>query len=93
MTRHWCRCDYAEYPPENLLVWTTDYHTVRKGSWRLSDPRIPLEEGSWKDEAGQPIAVTEWLPVDESPDSPPQPPPSRKSCTGGIVGFRFEDDV
>ncbi len=75
------------------MVWTTDYHTVRKGSWTLSDPCFPLEEGGWQDEAGQPIVVTEWLPVEESPHSPPLPPPWRQRCTGGIVGFRFEDDL
>lgn len=83
----WSRCDHAEYPPEHVEIWITDYVTVRRGTWSYGGPGIPLEESKWEDVNGNPIAVTEWLFIEESPDSPPRPPQSRPQCTGGIVGF------
>jgi hypothetical protein len=76
----WNRVDtgHDEYPPEDLLVWTTDFQTVRKGRWRLDNPAIPLEEGKWEDEQGQPIVVQQWVELDKSPQvAPPTPPAPR----------------
>src|SRR5882672_1232287 len=39
----WCRCDHAEYPPEYVEVWTTDYVNVRRGTWVHGGPGSPLE--------------------------------------------------
>jgi hypothetical protein len=72
----WCFTVREEYPPESRLVWTTDGEQVLKG--RYAHPDIlggaPLEEGAWTNQQGEPIAVKAWLPVEESPDSPPEPP-------------------
>jgi len=88
----WCRLDYSEYPPEDVLVWSTDGHEVRKGRWTFPGIGIPLEEGKWEDDSGEPIKVTQWIPIEESPDSPPTPPPPRPPGRGGIVGFRTTDE-
>jgi hypothetical protein len=79
----WNRVDpnHDEYPPEEEWVWTTDYQAVRKGKWRLSDPRIPLEEGKWEDEAGNPIFVMQWISLAESPNGPPGVPPPPRPIT------------
>lgn len=95
MQLQWCRCDYDEYPPENTPVWTTDYKTVRKGSWQIGGATIPLEEGSWKDEHGQPTAVLAWVPIEESPDKPPDLPPEPNRDPGrfdGVWGTDEEND-
>jgi hypothetical protein len=47
---------------------------VRKGKWRLSDPGIPLEEGKWEDEDGNPIVVMQWSSLEDSPQGPPAVP-------------------
>jgi hypothetical protein len=88
----WCRVDYAEYPPEDEFVWTSDQVTVQQGRWTFPGPGIPLEEGKWEDLHGQPITVTDWKFLGESPDGPPQPPAPHPICRGGIVGFQVLED-
>lgn len=72
----WCRVVLDEYPPEGVVVWTTDGETVAQGVWCCDDPGIPFEESTWEDLEGNSLKVTQWLPLEESPDSPPQAPTS-----------------
>ena len=86
----WCRVDRQEYPPENEAVWTSDGGAVRRGVWSLGRPDIPLTEGSWKDEHSQPLKVSHWLFLGESPNAEPSPPLPNRPSRGGIVGFRSD---
>jgi hypothetical protein len=68
----WGRAEpgYDEFPPVNQWVWGTDGETVRKARWTWDGPTVPLEEGKWEDETGQPITVTRWLGLNESETAP-----------------------
>lgn len=68
----WCRLADDEYPPEGVVVWTTDGQTVSQGVWCCDDQDIPVEETTCEDTDGNSLNVTHWLPLEESPDSPPQ---------------------
>ena len=89
---NWCRLDYSEYPPEDVFVWASDQKTVWKAKWTFPGPGVPLEEGSWVDEHGQPLSVTDWVFLGESPDGPPEPPAPHPKAHGGICGFIVRDD-
>jgi hypothetical protein len=86
---NWSRLDYQEYPATETWVWTSDFETVEKGKWIWS-PGIPLDEGKWENETGQPLTVFDWLFLEESLE---KPGPSREHqiCRGGIVGFTTEE--
>ncbi|MDB6120942.1 MAG: hypothetical protein JWO08_4723 [Verrucomicrobiaceae bacterium] len=62
-----------EYPPNRFLVWTAHEGVVQKGVW-IFEPYIPLKETAFEDEHGNPIAVSCWCPLEDSPNGPPAPP-------------------
>lgn len=78
----WCRVDLSEYPPVGIVVWTTDYKTVRRGTWTFGGLGVPLEEGCWRNTDGEPIAVTAWLPLEESSNELPEVPEKRRGLRG-----------
>jgi len=71
----WNRVDlaYDEYPPELEWVWATDGETVRKARWTWGGVGVPLEDGKWEDDTGQPIAVKRWVWLCESETAPSLP--------------------
>jgi hypothetical protein len=78
-TSDWCQIRGENFPPENDVVWTTDGHEVRRGTWNSRDPSEwkqteppSFDPGIWKDVQGSVIAVTQWMWMEDSQDSPPQ---------------------
>ena len=74
----WSTCSWLEFPAEEQVVWTTDGSAVRRGVWSWGGPSVPLENSTWKDLAGVAIQVTHWMWIEESPDSPPEPPQKKE---------------
>lgn len=69
----WQSIKRDEFPPAGELVWTTHGEAVRKGRWIFA-PGIPLKETAFEDETGQPIPVSLWCPLEDSPTPPPPLP-------------------
>ena len=69
----WQSIARAEYPPTSgEPLWTAHRGKVCKGRW-LFMPSIPLKENAFEDEAGNPIAVSFWCPLDDSVEAPEAP--------------------
>ncbi|MDB6118395.1 MAG: hypothetical protein JWO08_2176 [Verrucomicrobiaceae bacterium] len=69
----WQSIRLQEYPPTDKFVWTVHNHEVQKGRWVFT-PGLPLEETTFENEQGEPIQVSIWCPLEDSPDQPPWPP-------------------
>lgn len=78
-TSDWCQVRGENFPPANVVVWTTDGHVICKGIWLSTDPSDwkqtdppSFDLGNWEDEEGAPIVVIQWMWMEDSPESPPQ---------------------
>ncbi len=74
----WTLVGREYFPPAEMVVWTSDGTSVRKGTWHF-EPGMTLEESNWTDEDGKIITVTHWCGLDESPEGEPSLPPPLKS--------------
>jgi hypothetical protein len=77
-----------EFPPEKIIVWTTDGSDVRKGTWFWNEETMQLEDGIWKGIDGKDTKVTHWLPLEDSPTAVPQLPIQEQKGKSPSVLFR-----
>jgi len=73
----WSITKRDEYPPDQEVVWAWDGHQMHQVRWTSTHfPGASVHEGAWEDLQGNPLAITHWLFLGESPGRTPEPPAS-----------------
>ncbi len=68
---NWRHVGEGEFPLQNELVWVAGNQEGRKGMV-ISVERTNPFDSVWNDENGAPMEVSRWVPIEDSPNQPPE---------------------